>query len=90
MAAAEMENELKLLAAASVMPGRVISCVRRAAACAAHSERDSSGQDVKRAEVANGGELHACQGNQLQARQEAALASQANGGLRHARQGDQL
>jgi hypothetical protein len=90
MAAAEMENELKLLAAASVMPGRAISCVRRAAACAAHSERESSGRGVKRAEVANGGELHARQGNQLQARQEAACASQADGGLRHARQGDQL
>ena len=90
MAAAEMENELKLLAAASVMPGRAISCVRRAAACAAHSERENSGRDVKRAEVANGGELRARQGNQLQARQGAACASQANGGLRHARQGDQL
>ena len=32
-AAAEMESELKLLAVASVMPGRVISCLRRAAAC---------------------------------------------------------
>jgi len=62
MAAAEMENEL---AAASVLPGRAISCVRRAAACVAHSERESSGRDVKRAEVANGGELHARQGDEL-------------------------
>jgi len=29
-AAAEMENELKLLAAASIMPGTAISCLRRA------------------------------------------------------------
>jgi hypothetical protein len=38
-----MENELKLLAAASVMPGRAITCVRRTAACAAHPGRESSG-----------------------------------------------
>jgi len=65
MAAAEMENELTLLAAASVLPGRAISCLRRAAACVAHSERESSGRDVRRAEVANGGELHARQGDEL-------------------------
>ena len=36
-AAAEMVSELRPLAVASVMPGRVISCLRRAAACAAHA-----------------------------------------------------
>jgi hypothetical protein len=55
ISAAEMENELEPLAAASVMPGRANSCVHRAAACAAHSGRESSGRDGKRAEVAGGG-----------------------------------
>ena len=85
-AAAEMESELKPLAAASCPAGRSAACAEQAA----HSERESSGRDVKLAEAAGGGERHAHQGEQLRARQEAACASQANGGLRHARQGDQL
>ena len=45
-AAAEMVSELKPLAAASVMPGRVISCLRRAAACAAHSEKGKAAAEI--------------------------------------------
>ena len=72
-AAAEMESERKPLAAASIMPRRAISCF---AEQAAHSERESSGRDVKLAEVAGGGERHANQGDQLRARRAAACAAQ--------------
>jgi hypothetical protein len=40
-AAAEMESELKLLAAASIMPGRAISCLRRAG-CPFRKEKQRS------------------------------------------------
>ena len=69
--AAEMMSELRLQAAASVMPVRAMSCTRteqREAACVAQAEGEKGGREDDGAEAAGGGERHACQGDELHAR----------------------
>jgi hypothetical protein len=64
-----MMSELKLQAAASVMPVRAMRCTRaeqREAACATQAEGEEGGREDDGAEAAGGGERHACQGHELQ------------------------
>ena len=82
--AAEMMSEMRLQAAASVMPVRVMSCSvtpvrvmsctraeQREAACDSQAEGESSGRDDERAEAAGGSKRQARQGDELHVRRAA-------------------